>query len=86
METNHEDVICVWNLATSSEEFTEVIKLQHKDKHFRYLFIHLVTGQVNVKKMNTTTTVRVNMLHRNIRRYGDTVLPAHVCPHTLLQE
>lgn len=28
--TNHKYVVCVWNLAASSEEFTKVIKLRHK--------------------------------------------------------
>lgn len=27
--TDHEYVICVWNLAPSSEQFTEIIKLRH---------------------------------------------------------
>lgn len=33
--TYHENVVCVWNLAPSSEELTEIIKL---DRNIKELF------------------------------------------------
>lgn len=37
--THHEDVICVWNLASSSEEFTKVVELERKFKERKDAFI-----------------------------------------------
>lgn len=33
--THHEDVIGVWNLASSSEEFTKVVELEESSKRER---------------------------------------------------
>lgn len=37
--THHEDVICVRNLASGSEEFTKVIELERKFKERKDAFI-----------------------------------------------
>lgn len=68
--TNHKYVICVWNLATSSEELTKIIKLRYKET------------QVQIFYAVWPLTLKVLL----VSCFETWSLPVHVCRHILLQE
>lgn len=53
--THHEDVIGVWNLASSSEEFTKVVELEESSKRERMKTSTSRGGKVSLHELTYLT-------------------------------